>query len=112
MQLTSEGLDSASLNPHEFGVVAESRGVSGIHLTGVFLGVAETIVCSFIYSKAFLDTGLPRGNVHERDSGTMRGAIPTHSHNSNRLGSFTSHKNKSVKELWDGTYGFSSLSEN
>ena len=25
--------------------------------------------------------------------------------------SFTSHKNKSVKMLWDGTYGFSSLSE-
>ena len=24
---------------------------------------------------------------------------------------FTSHKNKSVKVLWDGTYGFSSLSE-
>ena len=27
------------------------------------------------------------------------------------LGSFTSHKNKSVKVFWDGTYGFSSLSE-
>ena len=27
------------------------------------------------------------------------------------VGSFTSHKNKSVKELWDETYGFSSLSE-
>ena len=27
------------------------------------------------------------------------------------VGSFTSHKNKSVKVLWDGTYGFSSLSE-
>ena len=27
------------------------------------------------------------------------------------MGSFTSHKNKSVKVLWDGTYGFSSLSE-
>ena len=25
---------------------------------------------------AFLDTCLPRGNVHERDSGPMRGAIP------------------------------------
>ena len=49
MQLTSEGLGSASLNPHEFGVVAESRGVSGIHLAGEFLGVAETIVCLFIY---------------------------------------------------------------
>ena len=27
------------------------------------------------------------------------------------IGPFTSHKNKSVKVLWDGTYGFSSLSE-
>ena len=27
------------------------------------------------------------------------------------VGSFTSKKNKSVKVLWDGTYGFSSLSE-
>ena len=27
------------------------------------------------------------------------------------VGSFTSHKNKSVKVLWDGTSGFSSLSE-
>ena len=27
------------------------------------------------------------------------------------VGSFTSHKNKSVKVLWDGTYGFSFLSE-
>ena len=30
---------------------------------------------------AFLDTGQPRGNVHERDSGPVRGAIPTQSHN-------------------------------
>ena len=29
---------------------------------------------------AFLDTSLPRGNVHERDSGPMQGAIPTRSH--------------------------------
>ena len=35
----------------------------------------------FIYLPAFLDTGLPRGNVDERDSGPMRGAIPTQSHN-------------------------------
>ena len=27
------------------------------------------------------------------------------------VGSFTSHKNKSLKVLWDGIYGFSSLSE-
>ena len=31
----------------------------------------------FIYLPAFLDTGQPRGNVHERDSGPMRRAIPT-----------------------------------
>ena len=29
-----------------------------------------------IYLPAFMDTGLPRGNVHERDSGPVRGAIP------------------------------------
>ena len=29
----------------------------------------------------FLDTGLPRGNVHERDSGPIRRAIPTKSYN-------------------------------
>ena len=60
--------------------------------------------------------------------GLKQGAIPAQSHNPERLatpdrglrpplfsnsdvGSFTSHKNKSVKVLWDGTYGFSSLSE-
>ena len=30
---------------------------------------------------ASLDTGLPGGNVHERDSGPMRGSIPTQSNN-------------------------------
>ena len=30
-----------------------------------------------IYLPAFLDTGLPRGNVHERDSGPMQGAMAT-----------------------------------
>ena len=83
----------------------------------------------FIYLPAFLDTGLPRGKVHEQDSGPMQGAIPTQSHSSSRkgwphhrdlrpllfsnsdVGSLMSHKNKSVKVLWDGTYGFSSLSE-
>ena len=42
-------------------------------------------VLMFIYLLAFLDTGLPRENVHERhsgvDSGPMRGAIPTQFHN-------------------------------
>ena len=28
----------------------------------------------YVYLPAFLDTGLPRGNVNERDSGHMRGA--------------------------------------
>ena len=32
-----------------------------------------------IYLPAFLDTGLPRGNVHERDSGPMQAAISTQS---------------------------------
>ena len=36
---------------------------------------------NFLCLPAFLGTGLPRGNVHERDSGPMRGAIPTQSHN-------------------------------
>ena len=35
----------------------------------------------YFYLPAFLDTGLPRGNVHERNSGPMRGAISTQSHN-------------------------------
>ena len=37
-----------------------------------------------------------------------RGVRPLHFSN---MGSFTSHKNKSVKVLSDGTYGFSSLSK-
>ena len=61
--------------------------------------------------------------------GPMRGAIPTQSHNlttqpshttrvyiplffsNSGVDSFTSHKNRSVKVLWDRTYGFSSLSK-
>ena len=35
----------------------------------------------FIYLPTFLEPGLPRGNVHERDPGPMRGAIRTQSHN-------------------------------
>ena len=37
-----------------------------------------------VYLPAFLDTGLtglPRGNVHERDAGPMQGTLPTQSHN-------------------------------
>ena len=45
-------------------------------------GVSEDLfIYLFIYLPAFLDTGLPRGNVRERDSDPMRGAIPTQSHN-------------------------------
>ena len=45
-----------------------------------------SVICSvclpiLAYLPAFLDTGLPRGNVHERDSGPMRGAIPIQPHN-------------------------------
>ena len=84
----------------------------------------------FIYLPAFLDTGLPRGNVHERDSKvpckvpsppnptpTTRKGWPHHRglrpliFSNSDVGSFTSHKNRSVRVLWDGTYGFSSLSE-
>ena len=61
--------------------------------------------------------------------GPTQVAIPTQSHNPSReagphhwglrpllfsnvgVGSFTSHMNRSVKVLWDGTCGFSSLSE-
>ena len=84
----------------------------------------------FIYSllPAFLDTGLPRGNGHERDSWvpcevsslpnpTTRKVWPRNRglrpqlFSESGVGSFTSHKNRSVKLLWDGTFGFSSLSE-
>ena len=34
-----------------------------------------------LFSLSFLDTSLPRGDVHERHSGPMRGTIPTQSHN-------------------------------
>ena len=86
--------------------------------------------CNFqvFFLPAFLDTDLPRGNGHERDSKipckvpslpnpATREGWPHHQgqppllfSNSN-VGSFTSHKNRTVKVLWDGTYGFSSLSE-
>ena len=77
----------------------------------------------------FLDTGLPRGNVNERDSGPMRGAchpyptsqpvkvghttggIKSPLSSNSYAGSFTSLKKKWLKVLWDRTYGFSSLSE-
>ena len=35
----------------------------------------------FIYLPTFLEPGLPRGNVHERDPGPMQGAIRTQSQN-------------------------------
>ena len=82
----------------------------------------------FIYLfTSFLDTGLPRGNVHERTqvpcevpslpNPTTRKGWPHHRglrpllFSNSDVGSFTSHKNKSVKVLWDSTYAFSSLSE-
>ena len=39
------------------------------------------VIVLVLVLQAFLDTGLPRGNRHERDSGPMQGAIPTQSHN-------------------------------
>ena len=82
----------------------------------------------YLLLPAFLDTGLPIGNGLERNSyvpckvpslpNLTTRRVWTH-HRSLRpllfsnsgVGSFTSHKNRSVKVLWDGTYGFSSLSE-
>ena len=46
--------------------------VSGILNSGFYL-----LIYLFIYLPAFLDSGLPRGNVHELDLG----AIPSQSHN-------------------------------
>ena len=71
---------------------------------------------------AFLDTCQPRGNVHERHSGPMRGTIPTQYHNP--TGVYEPYSFRIV--MWvilrptrtnqgkcceKGTYGFSSLSE-
>ena len=77
----------------------------------------------FIYLlTAFLDTCQPRGNVHERYSGPMRGTIPTQYHNP--TGVYDPYSFRIV--MWvilrptrtnqgkcceKGTYGFSSLSE-
>ena len=89
------------------------------HLTGRFY---------LLVLLAFLDTDLPRGNRHERDSlvsckvpslpnPTTRKGWPHHRglrpllFSNSGVGSFTSHMNRSVKVLSDGTYGFSSLSE-
>ena len=36
-----------------------------------------TCINGWTYLPAFLDTGLPRGNVPKQDSGPMRGATPT-----------------------------------
>ena len=77
--------------------------------------------------RAFLDTGLPRGNGHERDSGPMqvpflpnpttrkgwphhRGLRPLIFSNSD-VGSFTSHMNQISASAVRRDYGFSSLSE-
>ena len=82
----------------------------------------------FLNLPAFLDKGLPRGNGHERDSQvpckvpsvpnptTRKGQL--HNRGLHPLlflnigvGSFTSHINRSVKALRDGTCGFLCLSE-
>ena len=44
--------------------------------------VVLVVIYLFIYLfTSFMDTGLLRGNLHERDSGPMQGAIPTQYHN-------------------------------
>ena len=76
----------------------------------------------------FLDTDMPRWNGHEWNSlvpckvpslpnPTTRRGWPHHRglhpllFSNSGVVSFTSHMNRSVKVLWDRTYGFSSLSE-
>ena len=100
---------------------------SSVLLHRILTGRFYLLVLVFVLL-AFLDTGLPRGNRHERDSQVPckvpslpnpatrkgwpqhRGLRPLLFSNSG-VGSFTSHKNRSVKVLSDGTYGFSSLSK-
>ena len=83
---------------------------------------------SEVFIPAFLDTELPRGDRLEGNSWVPcdvpslpnptihkgwpqhRGVWPLLFSNSD-VGSFTFHNNKSVKVLWDRTYGCSSLSE-
>ena len=89
---------------------------------------ARVFILFYCILVAFLDTGLPRGNGQEGDTiSPIRGSIPTQSHNpkgwphhgdlrpllfpNSGVGSFMSHKHRSLKALWDGTYGFSSLSQ-
>ena len=111
--------------------------INYIYIHRLFTKVLEEKLCHTEKYKfylpalsAFLDTDLPRGIsiMHERGSGPTRGVIipndPTTSKgwpqhrglqpllfSNSDVGSFTSHKNKSVKVPWDGTYWFSSLSE-
>ena len=47
-------------------------------LLSVFLLVVLVVIHLFT---SFLDTGLPKGNLHERDSDPMQDAIPKQSHN-------------------------------
>ena len=57
----------------------QERTVSQQRTTGHLLRFLCLLnLCSL---PAFLETGLPRGNVYERDSGPMQDAIPTPSHN-------------------------------
>ena len=53
---------------------------------------------------------LPNPTTRKGCMATPPGLQPLLCSNSD-VGSFMSHKNKSVKALWDGTYSFSSLSE-
>ena len=101
------------------------------NLQHLWVTIHTYCICSanFIYLPAFLDTGLRRTwgmctngtqvpcEVPSAPNPTTREGWPHHRglrpllFSNSSVGSFTSHKNKSVKLLWDGTYGFSSLSE-
>ena len=62
--------------------------------------VSIFLVLCFTCLPAFLDTGLPRGNGHERDSGPMRKGWPHHRaprpllFSNSDVGFFTSHMNQ------------------
>ena len=76
-----EGLPGLTGDPGERGAngAPGQKGEPGKGV-GKILLFCYFIIFIFIYLPAFLDTGLPRVNVHERDSGPLQDAIPTHSH--------------------------------
>ena len=58
-------------------IIGATRGARN-HNLQVAIYESTSRIFLFLLLSAFLDTGLPRlGNVYERDSGPMRGAIRT-----------------------------------